>query len=54
VVLGALLCDCDLRAALGARAFAAIEQAYTPQVVMRRLEAIYRDILEHRIDSAVA
>jgi len=53
VALGQLLRDRDLRASLGARAFALIQDKYTPETVMRRLDAIYRDILDRRSDCAV-
>ena len=54
VVLGQLLRDRDLRASLGARAFALIQDKYTPETVMRRLDAIYREILDRRSPRVVA
>lgn len=53
VALGELLRDRNLRAALGARAFALIQAKYTPETVMRRLDAIYRDVIDRRDARAV-
>lgn len=53
IALGELLRDRDLRASLGARAFSLIQDKYTPETVMRHLDAIYRDILDRRSARAV-
>jgi glycosyltransferase involved in cell wall biosynthesis len=45
VAIGELVKDVDLRAELGARAFALIQAKYTPEIVMRRLDVIYTEIV---------
>ena len=48
VAVGALLEDSDLRACLGRRAAHDIERSYSPEIVMRRLDAIYSALLADR------